>query len=216
MPPCGFSKLIKLATRWGSGPPPARGRSRRGNPANTTCSTKGSPAGPLALACLLLAALGCGGSTSSGDLTGPVPDPGIKVRPTSVITASGSRVQFSVQQTQPWPVIWDVQPPTAGTIDSTGLFVASAIPGLCTVRASSAQDQRYFDTASVTVTGPPIPATISPTLTQAIGTAQRSVDGSVQNRAFGGEDLAVRTASSADGTLTVRHGFNPAATKPGP
>ena len=164
-----------------------------------------------AAACMLgLLILGCsGGNRRAGDQVGTA-NQVLIITPGSDSVAPGQSLQFSANT--PWgsSVTWSVQPPTGGTINSTGLFTASTTQGQCLVLAMWNNDVRYVASAQVTILPPPPPALTSPDTVQAFGRTQTLPGTGISNAAVVGElEPAVTSVSVADAAVKVRHGFLP-------
>jgi|GEM_PF-718761 len=162
---------------------------------------------------LLLAALACGGANkSSGDHAGQF-NGKFQITPATATIIAGQPFRFST--TSPWGsgATWSVQPATGGTIDAAGNFTASSVPGQCQIVALMTQDVRYTATATVLIVAPPPPSILNPSLVQASGLAQASSNGTIRNAPVVGESVPAQKATSATGSLEVRHGFDPPPTR---
>jgi len=158
--------------------------------------------------CLLLVGLGCMGTNNSSDRAGTV-NGRMAILPETPSLVTGGTVQFLAST--PWgsEATWSVSPASVGSISSSGLFTASATPGRATVFAVWPKDVRYTASTSVIVLPPPAPAESSPNLSQTFG-AQQTVPGTgTSNTAIVGGTVPATTASTANGAITVRHGFDP-------
>ncbi len=94
---------------------------------------------------------------------------GVTVSPATVTLAPGAEQIFAatVSGTPNQDVVWSVDGTGAGTINDAGLYIAHAVPGTYTVRATSSADPTKSGIATVTVstTAPPPPnvtVTLSP------------------------------------------------------
>jgi hypothetical protein len=131
------------------------------------------------------------------------------ILPETPSLVAGQTVQFTAST--PWgsESVWSVSPVSAGNISATGLFTASTTPGSATVYAVWTKDVRYTASTGVSVLAPPAPAEISPNLVQSFG-AQQTVPGTaITHAAVVGETVAAATASTGNGAIKVRHGFDP-------
>ena len=157
---------------------------------------------------LLLLGLGCFGTNHSSDRAGTV-NGRMTILPESPSLLPGQTVQFSAST--PWGsgAIWSVLPATAGSISTTGLFTASSTPGHATVYAVWTKDVRYTASTGLSVLAPPAPAEISPNLVQSFG-AQQTVPGTaIANAVVVGETIPAVAATTSNGVIQVRHGFDP-------
>lgn len=158
---------------------------------------------------LLLCFLSCGGGTkSSGDHAGQL-NGQFQITPATATVIAGQTLHFSASS--PWGsgATWSVQPATGGTIDGAGTFTASSTLGSCQIVALWTKDVRYTATAAVSIVAPGPPAVISPNLVQASGLPQASGNGIIRNAPVIGEAIPAQKATSATGSLEVRHGFEP-------
>jgi hypothetical protein len=157
----------------------------------------------------LLLGLGCFGTNRSGDRAGTVNEK-MTILPESPSLVAGQTIQFSAST--PWgnEAIWSVMPATAGTISTTGLFTAATTtPTGAMVLAVWAKDVRYAASTHVSILAPPAPAETSPQLVQASGVQQTVPGTAIANAVVVGEATPAITATSANGAVTVRHGFDP-------
>lgn len=159
------------------------------------------------LGCVLLG-LGCYSDHLSSDRAGTVNEK-MTILPERPSLLAGKTVQFSAST--PWgtEAIWSVVPASAGTISTTGLFTASTTPGSATVFAVWAKDVRYTANTAVLVLGPAAPAESSPNLAQTFGAQQTVAGTAITNAAVVGETVPAITATTANGAVKVRHGFDP-------
>ncbi len=157
---------------------------------------------------LLLLLLACGGNRATGDRPGTV-NQILQVSPATATVTGGQTQQFTASL--PWggTVLWSVVPATGGSINASGLFTASAIPGQYSIIAMWSGDVRY--TAMATATVPPLtPLMLStPDLVAASGRQQGSANGQIQNATVVGEPVPAVQAADVSGTVQVRHGFKP-------
>ena len=160
-------------------------------------------------AALLLAALGCGGTRSTGDQVNTA-NQVMTVSPAVASLAPGQTLQFTA--TIPWggAATWSVLPATGGTFSGNGMFTAAATQGQYRIVAMWNSDVRYTATATATVLPPPPPAESSPDLVSASGALQTTATGQSRNTAVVGEAVPAKRATDASGTLELRHGFRPA------
>jgi hypothetical protein len=156
---------------------------------------------------LLLLGVGCFGTNHSSDRAGEV-NTKMTILPDAPSLLAGQSIQFSAST--PWghEALWSVLPATAGRISATGLFTATT-PGRATVLAVWAKDVRYTASTAVSVLAPPAPAQSSPNLVQASGTQQTVPGTAIAHAAVVGEAIPATTATTVNGTLQVRHGFDP-------
>jgi len=152
--------------------------------------------------------LGCGGSHFSGDHAGAA-NTTAQLLPSTPTVITGQSLQFHL--VTPWSgdALWSVQPATAGTITSDGLFTAAQAPGSCTILAVWAKDVRYTASAGMTIFPPPVSATTSPNFVQATGSQATTAGGGVENASIVGENVPAILSTSANLTIQVRHGFDP-------
>jgi hypothetical protein len=157
---------------------------------------------------LLLLGLGCFGTNHSSDRAGAV-NGRMTILPESPLLLPGQTVQFTAST--PWGsgAIWSVLPATAGSISATGLFTASTVPGSAMVYAVWAKDVRYTASTGLIVLAPPAPAEISPNLVQAFGTQQTVPGTAIAHAAVVGEAVSAVMATTSNGAIQVRHGFDP-------
>ena len=86
------------------------------------------------------------------------PNPVVITPLSRVVVGFNQSFQFNVNQ----PASWLLQQPQGGTITSMGLFTASDVPGVFTIRATSLTSSANFDTATVEVRAAAAPQ-VSPT-----------------------------------------------------
>jgi len=160
-------------------------------------------------ASLLLGVSGCGGS-SAPRWDGPTHSGSIT--PLSAQVAAGTTLQFTANGPVGVPVGWTLDPPTLGTISPTGLFTAAGATGSGTVKAVWATYIPVWASARVTLvaarTGQ-APASGNPGTEPASGGSQTNSAGNLTDHAIIGEVLAPTTATSANGQLVNRTGFDP-------
>jgi uncharacterized lipoprotein YbaY len=131
---------------------------------------------PCVLACLLLLG-GCGGGGGGGN----PPPPSITISPAAATVPTGKTQQFTASVAATWSVNNVPGGATGtGTISSSGLYTAPALPDgttlVVTVAATSQADPTAKASAQVTVTTPPAPLGVS----VAPGTGQVQVNQTLQ------------------------------------
>ncbi len=187
----------------------------------------------VALACLLLAVTGCGGSKNSGSMTPPssaISAVSPTCTPSTIEVDATSQCNATVQGTGNYSsaVTWSAG---AGTIDSSGLFTAPASPGSVTVTVTSKQDATKSGTATITVQSPQggtatavgVTCTPSSVATGATSQCSATVQGTgnyssaVTWSASGGtiDSNGLFTAPSSAGSVTVTATSKQDATKTG-
>lgn len=163
----------------------------------------------LALTFLIPGITNCGsGSHSENGFSNPTPIPiTFAVSPSSITLVAGSTTTFTVSPSPPQgvSVVWSVNPSTAGTITSSGVFTASAA-GTGTVIATLMPSDSSVGSlaASAMVTVLP-PVALNPGFTEASGGIQSS--DSIQNGVVVGEDFPSVTSTDPTGKEKAISGF---------
>jgi hypothetical protein len=126
--------------------------------------------------------------------------PPVVVSPSSVTLAEGGKQRFTANV----PVTWSA---TGGTIDSSGLYTAGNSAGNFTVTAIASDGSGRAGTASVTITGPPPPLTVTPSTatTQEGKTQQFTASAPATWSASCGtiDSTGLFTAPNTPGTCTI-------------
>lgn len=166
---------------------------------------------PLAVGILLLAALALTSCEKASSPSAPVGPVALQLTPTSATVQVGRTQQFSVTGFAVSDVTWSVDPATAGTIDASGRFTATAVPtsGTCAVVATLKSDPTRVGLATVIVTPAPVTNGYPTDVVTANGGLQTT--GSVEVQSVVQENVAPMTATTQSGSMTVRYGFYPSS-----
>jgi len=161
--------------------------------------------------CFVIPGIGCGSGSSSGNgFSKPTPVPvTLAVSPSSIAVLTGSTATFTASPSPPqgFSLSWSVNPPSAGTITSSGVFTASQTAGSYIVVAtwipnSSSLGNRITGSATVMVLQP---AALNLDLIEASGLLATAAG--IQNASVVGENLPAVTSTDPSGKTQANTGF---------